>query len=318
VPDGPTASVPLAGGAEFDRIRAIMHALGSRAEGLGSDVRYIPGGEGQIALSVDVSVEGVHFRRDWLSPEEIGWRATASALSDLAAAGAACIGALVALTTPAREPEATFVALMRGVDAALESAGGVVLGGDLSRGDAMAVAVTVVGRGTGAISRRGARAGDGLWVTGELGGSRAALAAWIDGRTPDPAARERFARPVPRLTEGRWLADHGATAMIDLSDGLGADAGHLAAASGLALHLELRDVPVHPAARAEAETASQRPAIFAAWGGEDYELLAAMPPGFTGTTEFELTRIGEFAPGNGVTFTLDGRPVQPGGYDHFA
>ena len=295
-----------------------MHALGSRAEGLGSDVRYIPGGDGQIALSIDVSVEGVHFRRDWLSPEEIGWRATASALSDLAAGGAACIGALVALTTPAREPEATFVALMRGVDAALESAGGVVLGGDLSRGDAMAVAVTVVGRGTGAISRRGARAGDGLWVTGELGGSRAALAAWIDGRTPDPAARERFARPVPRLTEGRWLADHGATAMIDLSDGLGADAGHLAAASGLALHLELREVPVHPAARVAAEAGSQRPAIFAAWGGEDYELLAAMPPGFTGTTEFELTRIGEFAPGNGVTFTLDGRPVQPGGYDHFA
>jgi len=295
-----------------------MHALGSRAEGLGSDVRYIPGGEGQIALSIDVSVEGVHFRRDWLSPEEIGWRATASALSDLAAGGAACIGALVALTTPAREPEATFVALMRGVDAALESAGGVVLGGDLSRGDAMAVAVTVVGRGTGAISRRGARAGDGLWVTGELGGSRAALAAWIDGRTPDPAARERFARPVPRLIEGRWLADHGATAMIDLSDGLGADAGHLAAASELALHLELREVPVHPAARVAAEAGSQRPAIFAAWGGEDYELLAAMPPGFTGTTEFELTRIGEFAPGNGVTFTLDGRPVQPGGYDHFA
>ena len=295
-----------------------MHALGSRAEGLGSDVRYIPGGDGQIALSIDVSVEGVHFRRDWLSPEEIGWRATASALSDLAAGGAACIGALVALTTLAREPEATFVALMRGVDAALESAGGVVLGGDLSRGDAMAVAVTVVGRGTGAISRRGARAGDGLWVTGELGGSRAALAAWIDGRTPDPAARERFARPVPRLTEGRWLADHGATAMIDLSDGLGADAGHLAAASGLALHLELREVPVHPAARVAAEAGSQRPAIFAAWGGEDYELLAAMPPGFTGTTEFELTRIGEFAPGNGVTFTLDGRPVQPGGYDHFA
>jgi thiamine-monophosphate kinase len=308
----------MAGGPEFDRIRAIMRALGPRAEGLGSDVRYVPAGEGLIALSIDVSVEGVHFQRKWLGPEEIGWRATAGALSDLAAAGAECIGALVALTTQPREPESTFVAVMRGVDAALASAGGVVLGGDLSRGDAMAVAVTVVGRAGTAISRRGARAGDGLWVTGELGGARAALAAWVAGRMPVAGARERFARPEPRLAEGRWLVEHGATAMMDLSDGLGADAGHLAAASELALHVELRDLPVHPAARAEAEAVSQRPALFAAWGGEDYELLAAMPPRFAGTKDIALTRIGEFAVGTGVSFTLDGRPVQPGGYDHFA
>ncbi len=106
--------------------------------------------------------------------------------------------------------------------------------------------------------------------------------------------------------------------MIDLSDGLGADAGHLAAASDLALQLELRECPVHPAARAEAEPESQRPAIFAAWGGEDYELLAAMPPEFAGTSRVLALPDRQFAPGHGVTFTLDGRPVQPGGYDHFA
>lgn len=310
--------LPLAGGPEFDRIRAIMQALGPRAGGLGGDVRYIPAGEGLLALSIDVSVEGVHFQREWLGPEEIGWRATAGALSDLAAAGAGCIGALVALTTLGREPEATFVSVMQGVDAAVASVGGVVLGGDLSRGDAMSLAVTVVGRARTAISRRGARAGDGLWLTGELGGARAALAAWAAGRVPDPEARRRFAWPTPRLTEGRWLVDHGARAMIDLSDGLGADAGHLAAASDLAVQVELRDAPVHPAARAEADAASQRPALFAAWGGEDYELLAAMPPDFQGASEFALTRIGEFSAGSGVVFTLDGRPVQPGGYDHFA
>jgi thiamine-monophosphate kinase len=318
MPDDAEPTLPLAGGPEFDRIRGIIQALGPRAQGLGGDVRYIPAGEGLIALSIDVSVEGVHFQRTWLSPEEIGWRATAGALSDLAAAGAQCVGALVALTTLAREPESTFAAVMQGVDAAVASVGGLVLGGDLSRGEAMSLAVTAVGRCMQPISRRGARPGDGLWLTGELGGARAALAAWVAGRMPDPDARARFARPTPRLTEGRWLAARGATAMMDLSDGLGADLGHLAAASNLAVQVELRDAPVHPAARAEAEAVSQRPALFAAWGGEDYELLAAMPPEFTGTSEFPLSRIGEFSTGSGVTFTLDGRPVQPGGYDHFA
>ena len=136
MPDDAVSTLPLAGGPEFDRIRAIIQALGPRAEGLGGDVRYVPAGEGLIALSIDVSVEGVHFQREWLGPEEIGWRATAGALSDLAAAGAECIGVLVALTTHAGEPESTFVAVMQGVDAAVASAGGLVLGGDLSRGDA--------------------------------------------------------------------------------------------------------------------------------------------------------------------------------------
>lgn len=308
----------LAGGAEFDRIRAIIAALGPRANALGGDVALVPIGGDMLALSTDVSVEGVHFRRDWLSLEEIGWRSAGGALSDLAAAAAECVGVLVALTARAREPEDTFAAVMGGVDAAVASAGGIVLGGDLSRGDAMSLAVTVLGRAASGITRRGARAGDGLWVTGQLGGSRAALAAWVAGREPDPAARERFARPSPRLPEGRWLAAHGATAMMDLSDGLGGDAGHLASASGLALHVELAHLPVHPAARAEAALAGQRPAFFAAWGGEDYELLAAMPAEFGGSAEIELTRIGEFTSGTGVTFTHDGRPVTPGGYDHFA
>jgi thiamine-monophosphate kinase len=310
--------LPLAGGPEFDRIRAIVHVLGPRASALGGDVALVPVGGELLALSTDVSVEGVHFRRDWLSLEEIGWRSTASALSDLAAAAADCVGVLVAFTANAREPEETFASVMRGVDAAVESVGGLVLGGDLSRGEAMSLAVTVVGRSAPGITRRGARAGDGLWVTGELGGARAALAAWNAGRAPSSAARERFARPVPRLPAGRWLAGHGATAMIDLSDGLGADAGHLAAASGLALRIEIARLPLHHAARAEAALTGQRPALFAAWGGEDYELLAAMPAEFAGTAELSLTRIGEFTAGTSVTFTLDGRPVAPGGYDHFA
>jgi thiamine-monophosphate kinase len=124
-------AIPLGQGPEFDRIRAIAGRLGFRAGVLGDDCALIELGETFLALSTDVSVEGVHFRRDWLSLEEIGWRATAAALSDLAAAGAAAVGVLAALTVPAAEPAATFAALMEGAGNAVSSAGGVVLGGRL-------------------------------------------------------------------------------------------------------------------------------------------------------------------------------------------
>lgn len=308
----------LGGGPEFDRIRAIIAALGSRADALGSDVAYLRVGGESLALSTDLSVEGVHFRRDWLSPEEIGWRSAAAALSDLAAAGAEALGLLVALTTPANEDPETFTHLMRGVDRAVASVGGVVLGGDLSRGETLSVAVTVVGLSRRPVSRAGASPGDALWVTGTLGGARAALAAWQAGQTPEPAARDRFARPEPRLPAGRWLAAQGATAMLDLSDGLGSDAGHLAAASQVALRIDLDRVPLHPAVARAASRVNEEPALFAATGGEDYELLAAMPAEFGGTSELALTRIGEVVQGSGARFLLGGREVVPGRYAHFA
>src|SRR5690606_8898779 len=130
------------------------------------------------------------------------------------------------------------------------------------------------------VRRTGARPGDGLWVSGALGGARAALAAWEDGRQPDARAREAFARPAPRLALGAWLAAAGAHAMLDLSDGLAGDARHLAAASGVRIAVELERVPLHHAVHAEAERARKAPARFAAEGGEDYELLAALPATF--------------------------------------
>jgi thiamine-monophosphate kinase len=311
-------AIPLGGGAEFDRIRAIAGRLGSRAGVLGEDCALIEIGETFLALSTDVSVEGVHFRREWLSPEEIGWRAAAAALSDLAAAGAAAVGLLAALTVPAAEPATTFPALMDGAGNAVESVGGVVLGGDLSRGPLLSLAMTVVGRTAAPAHRHGARPGDGLWVTGALGGARAALLAWQDGRRPADGARVRFAHPEPRLDQGAWLVAQGARAMLDLSDGLAADAGHLAAASGVSIRVDLSRVPADPAALEEAGRSGESPGTFAARGGEDYELLVAMPPEFTGTGAFALTRIGEVQPGNGARFVLDGAELVLSGYDHFA
>jgi thiamine-monophosphate kinase len=174
----------------------------------------------------------------------------------------------------------------------------------------------VIGRAGRPVHRRGARPGDGLWVTGALGGARAALAAWTAGRIPSPGARTRFAHPIPRIREGIWLAEQGATAMLDLSDGLGGDAEHLAAASDVALAIDLETIPVDPAVALvlpEGESAS----IFAARGGEDYELLAAMPEGFQGA-DFSLTRIGTVVAGSGPRFRHAGRAVALTGYDHFA
>jgi thiamine-monophosphate kinase len=315
----------LGPGAEFDRIRAIARVLGARAPGLGDDCALLAVEHGTLALSTDVSVEGVHFRLDWIAPAEAGWRAAAAALSDLAAEGAEPLGLLSAITVPeaARDAELTDVAA--GIGDAAAAVGAVVLGGDLSRGPGWSVAVTVVGRADRPVTRAGAQVGDGIWVSGVLGAARAALEAWRRGEVPPPDARQAYAHPAPRIAAGRWLAAHGARAMIDLSDGLGADAAHLAAASRVRLALELEQVPVAAAAVAEARRLGIPVQQFAAEGGDDYELLAALPPEFggAGVREFEaatglaLTRVGRVERGAGVRAALLGRTLQLQGYDHF-
>jgi thiamine-monophosphate kinase len=187
------------------------------------------------------------------------------------------------------------------------------------------VTVTAVGRAARPVSRAGARPGESVWVTGALGGARAALEAWRRGETPGEDARRAFARPEPRIAAGRWLASHGARAMLDLSDGLAADAGHLAAASGVRIRLSLETVPVAPAAIAEARRLDIPVQVFAAEGGEDYELLVALPSDFgdAEVREFEracglaLTRVGAVQRGSGVRAELLGRALELHGYDHF-
>jgi thiamine-monophosphate kinase len=203
--------------------------------------------------------------------------------------------------------------------------GAVVLGGDLSAGETWIITITVIGRTDRPIGRAGARAGDAVWVTGELGGARAAVEAWLRGAQPAPAARRAFAAPVPRLAAGRWLAAHGARAMLDISDGLGGDAAHLAEASGVCVELELDALPVASGVAEEAQRLGVAPQQLAAAGGEDYELLVALPPefgpadadAFALATGLRITRIGRVAQGEGVQSTLRGQPVQVRGYDHF-
>jgi thiamine-monophosphate kinase len=315
----------LGPGAEFDRIRELARALGRRARSLGDDCALVSDVTGTLALSIDVSVDRVHFRLDWITAEEAGWRSAASALSDLAAEGAEPVGLLSAITVPAGGEDADLFALASGIGEAAASVGAAVLGGDLSRGPVWSVAVTVIGRAERPVTRAGARAGDAVWVTGALGGSRAAVESWRRGETPTPEARSAYARPEPRIVAGRWLAAHGARAMLDVSDGLAADAGHLAAASGVRIRLSLETAPVAAAAIAEARRMAVPVQQFAAEGGDDYELLVALPPEFgeADTRAFEsatgvaLTRVGVIERGSGVRAELLGRALELRGYDHF-
>jgi thiamine-monophosphate kinase len=322
----PRPASALGPGREFDRIRRIAAALGARGTGLGDDCAVLAPADSLLVVSTDVSVEGVHFDRAWLSLEEVGWRAVAAAFSDLAADGAEAAGVLVALTVPASGTDDEVVATMAGAGAAAAEAGAKIVGGDLSAGPGWSLGVTALGWASAPVTRAGALPGDGLWVTGELGGARAALAAWQRGAAPEPEAHRRFARPEPRLHAGRWLARHGAHAMLDLSDGLGADAAHLAAASAVALTLDLTRVPIAAAAAGEAAHLRMPVEQFAAESGEEYELLVALPASFEAEDArafqsiagLPLTRVGEVRAGGGVHATLGGKPVALSGYDHFA
>jgi thiamine-monophosphate kinase len=316
-------SFALGSGPEFDRVRRIIGELGAQGRGLGDDCGLIPIGDGTLAVSTDVSVEGVHFRLDWISFADVGWRSTAAALSDLAAEGAEPLGVLCAVTLPARAAESQLIEVMSGAGAAAASVGAPVLGGDLSSGPGWSIAVTALGRTTRPVTRAGAQPGDRLWVTGTLGGSRAALEAWRRGEDPGADSLKRYSHPEPRIAAGRWLADHGARAMIDLSDGLAGDAGHLAAASGVGIDVELNALPVEGEVRVEARRRGVSPGQFAAEGGEDFELLVALPTSFDGVADFSrqcglpLTRVGTVRAGSEVRFLQDGVALNLQGFSHF-
>jgi len=305
---------PLGPGVEFDSIRRMLERWGPHAKRIGDDGAVIsPFGDRSLVASVDTSVEGVHFKREWMSPQEIGYRSAVAALSDLAAMGAKPLGMLVAMAIP-EGWRSTLDAISDGIGEAAQLAQAPVLGGDMSRSSELALTITVLGTARDVLYRNAARPGNSVYVTGRLGGPGAALAAFSENRSPLEAYRNRFVRPVARIEESIWLAEHGAVGAIDISDGLSSDLCHIATASGVSIKIDLTLVPVMEGVSAEA----------AAVSGEEYE-LAAVCNTDVDTAEFskafglELTKIGVIESGGPVVqFLLDGESVEiPGGYLHF-
>lgn len=252
---------------------------------IGDDAAVVRSGALSVT-SVDTMVEGVHFRLEagWASAEEVGHRAMAAALSDLAAMGAEPGEAYLALALPPGFGEQRALALVRAAGALATASATTIAGGDVVAAPVLMVSVTAVGwaeREEQLVGRDGARAGDLIGVTGTLGAAGAALALMSGRASPGAGAERLLARarhPLPRLREGRVLAAGGAHAMIDLSDGLASDAGHLAAASGLELHIDAEALPLHQGVAEVAAELGLPGWRLAASGGEDYELCFCVAP----------------------------------------
>lgn len=323
-PDGGSeASVSLREAGEFaviGRVTAGRAQPDSTLLGPGDDAAVVAAPDGRVVACTDVLVEGVHFRLDWSSPEQAGRKAAAANLADVAAMGAVPTSLLVGLACPSTTPARQLEQFADGLWAEAGEAGAGVSGGDLTSGPVIVLSVTALGdlQGRAPVTRAGARAGHRVAVRGRLGWSAAGLAVLGRGFRSPAALVNAHRVPEPPYAAGPQAARAGASAMIDVSDGLLADLGHVARASGVAVRLRSRAFTVPERLVEIGSALGVDPMDWVLTGGEDHALVATFPPEVAlpdGWTEIG----GVEAPGDdGAVVTVDGRlPDGEPGWAHF-
>jgi thiamine-monophosphate kinase len=282
--------------------------------GPGDDAAVLRVRTGHVVVSTDLLLEGRHFRRDWAGAEDVGHRAAAQNLSDINAMGGTAHSVTIGLGAPAELPAQWALDFARGFADECALVGASVVGGDLTRAGDVVIAVTVIGACAQApVLRSGAEPGQVLAIVGRQGWSAGGLAVLGRGFRSPRVLVDAYRRPEPPYAAGPVAAEAGATAMIDVSDGLVADAGHLAEQSGVAIDLRSAAFEVPEPLHAVAAATGSDPLQLILGGGEDHSLIAtfdpeAVPDGWT--------EIGTVADGQGVT--VDGAPYDgPAGWVHF-
>ena len=283
--------------------------------GPGDDAAVVAVPDGRVVVSTDLHVETRHFRRDWASAVDVGHRVAAANLSDINAMGGRATALTVGLAAPPDLPAAWALELAEGVAAECALVGASVVGGDLTSADQVMIAVTALG-GVAAepVRRSGARPGDLLAIAGRQGWAAGGLAVLTRGFRSPRRLVDAYRRPEPPYHAGRQAAALGATSMIDVSDGLLADVGHVADASGVAVDVRTASFEIAEPLQAVGAALGADPLRFILAGGDDHALVATYPAGTLLPTGW--TQIGEVAEGSGVT--VDGQPWEgPTGHLHF-
>jgi thiamine-monophosphate kinase len=308
----------LADAGEFGLIEALVRLFPQGEQvliGPGDDAAVLRVRTGHVVVSTDLMVEGRHFRRDWATAEDVGHRAAAQNLSDINAMGGRATSLTVGLAAPADLPVQWALDFARGFADECALVGASVVGGDLTRADQVVIAVTVLGACTQApVVRSGAAPGDVLAICGRQGWAAGGLAVLGRGFRSPRVLVEAYRRPAPPYDEGPVAAEAGATAMIDVSDGLLADAGHLATGSGVAIDVHAGAFEVPEPLRAVGAALGADPVQFILGGGDDHALLATYPD--VASVPDGWSVIGAVTEGEGVT--VDGAPYDgPTGWTHF-